>query len=70
MALVFTTADSGITWQAESGETPVLSGGVAGLPQQSRIEVWSAPGGVETIFRRSSAHCPKVFGSAPAKCHS
>jgi hypothetical protein len=43
--LVFTTADSGVTWQAESGQTPILSGGtqVTGWTvQDSGQNIWAA----------------------------
>jgi hypothetical protein len=51
--LVFTTADSGVTWQAASGQTPVLSGGplVTGwtvLDSGQNIWVASVPQGADS----------------------
>jgi hypothetical protein len=51
--LVLTTADSGVTWQAESGQTPILSGGsqVTGWTvQDSGQNIWvaSVPQGADS----------------------
>jgi hypothetical protein len=41
--LAFTAADSGVTWQAESGQTPVLSGG-------SQVTGWSVEDASQNIW--------------------